>query len=475
MKPNIVFIQVESLDGRALGCMGEPGAYTPNIDRLAQNGVVFEHAYCNSPQCCPSRSSMWSGRYVWQLGAWNNYRGLPRNERTFVDDLEETGYQCATLGRTDHRSGNHSTAARMSAWVRSAPDVIFRSSGPGHGINDKGKRQRAQDWRWLDEARLWLRNERVRNKPFFMHLGLINTHPGAGYRTSRYWLEHIDPQKVLMPPLEKPETHPAMRRMIEAKGCNRDFTRDFIFTCRRHYLAMVAEIDGIVGELVDDLEAAGELDNTALIFTSDHGDMRMEHGQWLKNCFYEGSARVPLIVVGPGIKKGRRVKHPVSLIDIYPTLMELAGAVGRDDLAGHSLVPAAHGKRSAHPGVVMSEYHSNFQQTGSFMLRKGRWKYIKYIGLRPQLFDVEADPQEIHDVYEEAPDLAAELDGELERIVDCEAVDSAAKATDLAEFDTWKLRFSRDDYLRAMSDVATVWNKDIEKRFAGWAENQGQQ
>ncbi|MFW6151606.1 MAG: sulfatase/phosphatase domain-containing protein, partial [Verrucomicrobiota bacterium] len=214
---------------------------------------------------------------------------------------------------------------------------------------------------------------------------------------------------------------------------------------------------------------------TALIFTSDHGDMRMEHGQWLKNCFYEGSARVPLIVAGPGIKKGNRVKQPVSLIDIYPTLMDLAGAVGRDDLSGYSLVPAAHGKRSAHPGVVMSEYHSNFQQTGSFMLRKDDWKYIRYIGYRSQLFNVKADPEEIHDLIDEEPDVAAELDRELENIVDCEAVDAAAKATDAAEFATWKLRFSGDDYLRGMASVATVWNKDIEKRFAGWVENQGQE
>lgn len=470
VKPNIVFVQIESLDGRALGYMGEPGAYTPNLDRLAKRGAVFEQAYCNSPQCVPSRSSMWSGRYVWQVGAWNNYRGLPKNEQTFVDDLEDAGYQCAVLGRTDHHSGSHSVSARMSAWVRSAPDGVFRSPGPKHTLKERGRRQREHDWESLDRAREWLENEREQGSPFFMHLGLMNTHPGGGYRTSQYWLENIEADKVSMPPREAPETHPAMQRMIETKGCDREFSEDFVFTCRRHYLAMIAETDGIVGELVEELETRGELDNTVIIFTADHGDMRMEHGQWLKNCLYEGSARVPMIIAGPGVSKNHRVKQPVSLIDVYPTLMDLAGAEGRDDLTGHSLVPAAHGRKSGHPGIVLSEYHSNFQQTGSFMLRRGPWKYIKYIGYRPQLFNVETDPDEIHDLVEEEPGVVAELDGELENIVDTEAVDAAAKATDAAEFATWKLRFAGDDYLKGMSKVATVWNKDIEKRFKEWAE-----
>ena len=129
MKPNIVFIQAESLDGRALGYMQEPGAHTPNIDRLAQNGTVFENAYCNSPQCVPSRSSMWSGRYVHQAAAYNNFRGLPNNERTFVHDLEKAGYTCSIQGRTDHRIGFHNLKGRLATWARTIPDP----DGDGNG------------------------------------------------------------------------------------------------------------------------------------------------------------------------------------------------------------------------------------------------------------------------------------------------------------------------------------------------------
>ena len=471
MKRNILFVQAESLDGRALGCMGEPGAHTPNLDRLAERGAVFDQAYCNSPQCCPSRSSMWSGRHVWQVGAWNNYRGLPGTERTFVQDLERADYQCPVVGRTDHRSGSHSVRARMSAWVRSAPDPLFCNRGPKHSLNDQGHRQRPSDWEWLDQARAWLTETRDTDRPFFLHLGLINTHPGAGYKTSRYWLEKIDPERVSMPP-EVAETHPVMRRMLVTKGCDREFDRDFVHTCRRHYLAMIAEVDGIIGELLDTLEECGLTDDTVVIFTADHGDMRLEHGQYLKNALYEGSARVPLIMAGPGVQSGRRVPRPVSLVDIYPTLLDVAETEGREDLAGHSLMPLAAGTDAGHPGVVFSEYHSNFQQTGSFMLRKGPWKYLTHAGYRPQLFNLDDDPDELDDRAEEVPDLASQLDAELNQIADCRAIDAAAKATDAAEFATWRLSFPGDGHLEQMRKLATRWDDEIAVRFAAWADAQ---
>ena len=472
MRPNIVFVQPESLDGRALCCMGEPGAYTPNLDRLAEHGTVFDQAYCNSPQCCPSRSSMWSGQYTWEVGAWNNYRGLPYSERTYLNDLSAAGYQCAVHGRTDHRSGRHSVTARMSAWVRSAPDALFCNDGPKHSLNSEGRRQRQIDWRALDGAREWLLNERDGGRPFFLHLGLHNTHPGAGYNTSEYWRDKIDPDRATMP-TEVTETHPVMHRLLQTKGCDREFSREFVRTCRRHYLAMVAEVDGIVGELLDALQECGELENTVFVFTSDHGDMRLEHCQYLKNTLYEGSARVPLLMAGPGIEEGHRVARPVSLVDIYPSFMDWSGAEGREDLSGHSLAPLAAGQDSDHPGVVFSEYHSNFQQTGSFMLRKGPWKYIKHIGYRPQLFNLEEDPGELQDRARDSREVCERLDAAMNDIVDPEAADAAAKATDAAEFATWRLRHPGDTYLETMSKLVDRWDEEIEARFAQWAEPHG--
>lgn len=469
MKPNIVLVQAESLDGRALACMGESGAYTPNIDRLAARGAVFDSAYCNSPQCCPSRASMWSGRYVWQVGAWNNYRGLPRNERTFVDDLTESGYECGVLGRTDHRSGSHSEMARMSAWVRTAPDALYCNSGPRHSLNQRGRRQREGDWNYLDEAKQWLETGRDQNAPFFLHLGLGNTHPGGGYNTSEYWLEKIDPAQVTMP-AECEETHPVMRRMLETKGCDRDFDPEFVHTCRRHYLAMVAEVDGIVGDLMETLEACGELENTLVLFTADHGDMRLEHNQYLKNALYEGSARVPLVVAGPGVGCGVREPRAVSLVDLYPTFLDWAGVEPPARLSGHSVADLAAGADSAHPGVAFSEYHSNFQQTGSFMLRSGAWKYIRHVGYAPQLFNLEEDPDEVADRSVIDPETRDRMHGELESILDCAAADAAAKAVDAAEFATWRLNFPGESYLAAVAERVQNWGPAIAHRFAEWVE-----
>ena len=234
---------------------------------------------------------------------------------------------------------------------------------------------------------------------------------------------------------------------------------------------MVAEVDAIVGELLETLKALGLYDSTTIIFTADHGDMRLEHGQYLKNTQYEGSARVPLIMAGPTTQAGRRVPQSVSLIDLYPTFMDLAETEGRDDLGGHSLAPLAAGEESTHPGIVLSEYHSNFQQTGSFMLRMNEWKYIVYVGYEPQLFNLERDPAEAQDLAAEEPALVQEFDAKLRQMINYEAVDAAAKALDAAELASWRLQYEGDSYLEAMGALANRWDEGIAARFAVWFED----
>ena len=116
-RPNILFISSDSMDGRVLGCMGHPAAHTPHMDRLASRGVLFTQAYCNSPQCCPSRASMWSGRYVHQVEAWNNFKGLEEGDCTFQDRLEAGGCRTQIVGKTDYSSGHHTLGARLTAWA----------------------------------------------------------------------------------------------------------------------------------------------------------------------------------------------------------------------------------------------------------------------------------------------------------------------------------------------------------------------
>jgi arylsulfatase K len=121
-RPNILFIHVDSMDGDAMGCMGHPAmsCATPNLDRLAGQGVLFSNAYCNSPMCCPSRASMLSGLYTHHCEAWNNYKGLAESAPTLFDRLAAGGYRSKILGKTDYLSGQHTIRARVSPWTRSA-------------------------------------------------------------------------------------------------------------------------------------------------------------------------------------------------------------------------------------------------------------------------------------------------------------------------------------------------------------------
>jgi arylsulfatase A-like enzyme len=231
---------------------------------------------------------------------------------------------------------------------------------------------------------------------------------------------------------------------------------------------MVGEVDAMVGEIVEALETTGLADSTWVINTSDHGEMNLEHGQYLKNSLYESSVRVPLIINGPGAQAGRRIEQPVSLVDIFPTLMDMADAPKPDWLEGESLMPGLLGGPSRHPDWVISEYHSNFQNTGSFMLRTGRWKYIVYPGYESQLFDLEEDPDETHNLAPIMPDLVGSLDEKLREIVDYEEVDARAKAYDRRNFTEWRQAASEEEYNQRMRHAIRGYGEEHEAKVQAW-------
>ena len=191
-----------------------------------------------------------------------------------------------------------------------------------------------------------------------------------------------------------------------------NFTEAEILMVRKTYYAMCAETDYLLGQVYNLAQATGHLKNTYTIFVSDHGEMNMEHRQVWKNSLYEPSARVPLIISGPGVAQGKVVSDTlVSLLDIYPTLVDMVGGSPPAYLDGHSLMPllnpshprsvGASADAAARPDFITAQYHSNMGNTGSFMIRQGDWKYIVYgtalkafAGYKPQLFNVATDPDE---------------------------------------------------------------------------------
>lgn len=186
------------------------------------------------------------------------------------------------------------------------------------------------------------------------------------------------------------------------------------------YFGMISEVDEYLGWILDKVD----LDNTLFVYTSDHGEMGGDHGLWLKNVLLENAARVPMIVAGAGLPRGKVVNTPVGHVDLIATMLELAGAPRPASLRGHSLLDGSH------PGYAYSESHSEGNCTGSFMIRKGDWKYLYFTGDDPLLFDLKSDPGEFHNLAgrNETAAVQKELHGILMSLVDPDAVTERAFA-----------------------------------------------
>ena len=440
-RQNILLIQTDSHDGRIMGCMGHPAmrGATPNLDRLAARGVLFRNAYTNNPVCCPCRASMWSGQYTNHCEGWNNYKGLEPDTPTFLTHIDDTGCRTRVVGRTDHLSGKHTVRARVAAWTRSANIMrpAYREPAP-EIIESDEECVHERDWGWAGEAATALREFAAEpGKPFFLYLGTGSPHPP--FRTSRRYLALIDEAGVTVPPEDEALLeHPVMKYRHAVMNWRHGFDDEMVKQVRRIYFAMCSELDAMMGVVLDTLDATGLTDSTTVIFTSDHGESAMEHHHWYKMSMYEPSARVPMIVAGPGLPQGQVIDDPVSLIDIFPTLMDLAGVEHPPGLDGHSLLPVTRGEPSDHPDWVLSEFHDTPMNTGLFMLRRGDWKYVAYPGYEPQLFNLAEDPDEITNLAGLRPEVVAEMDRTLREIVDYEAVDAKVKAYDRAAFREWR-------------------------------------
>jgi len=247
------------------------------------------------------------------------------------------------------------------------------------------------------------------------------------------------------------------------------FSDEMIKTVRRIYFAMISEVDAMVGRVLDAVKELGLLDSTYVIFTSDHGELAMEHRQFYKMSMYEPSVHIPLIVAGPGVRRDVEVEAPVSLVDLYPTLMDMAGLERPGGLDGHSLVPVLVGQPSDRPDWALSEFHDTTAVTGIFMLRRGDWKYIVHVGCEPQLFNLADDPAEVSNLAGLRPDVVKEMDGLLRQIVDYEAVDAKVKEYDRSSFRQWREeQRAAGTYERTMARIYSGWDHLSDDEVQPW-------
>ncbi len=445
---NLLLIMADEHSRRVLGCYGHRLIRTPNLDRLARRGVRFTDAYCNSPICVPSRASFHTGRYVHQIGFWDNAMPYDGSVPTWAHRLRAAGHRVEAIGKLHFRStadDNGFVREHMPLHVVGAvgdPIGLLRDPPPrraaalrlaadaGCGDSD----YQAYDARIVAAAESWLR-ERAQvpdGKPWVLFVSLVCPHFPLIARPEWYNLYPQDqvPWPEMYERTERP-THPFMAAMRRCQIYDEGF--DDPRKVRRAiaaYYGLVSFVDHNVGRLIAAVEDCRLGDATRILYTSDHGDNLGARGLWGKSNMYEESAGVPMIFAGPGVPQGVACREPVSLLDCFPTIIANAGLMpdaADRCLPGAPLLDIVAG--SAPVRTVMSEYHAAGAACGCFMIRRGKFKFVYYVGMPPQLFDLEADPGERRDLAQHSgyAGFVADCEERLRTVVDPEAADARAR------------------------------------------------
>jgi len=490
---NIIQFHAESWDGRMLGCQGIHPAMpkgTPNIDRLATEGTFFRNAYCTNPICCPSRANMLAGAYTHNCESWSNFKGLESGMWTYHQGLRQS-HDVLLLGKhMDHLSGGHSVMNRVADFLEplnvQCHPVMNADTAQEYSVDSGNEREyHKRDWKSANEAIEFIRSRQPGDRPFFISLnpGLVH----AAFRTNQFWLDHIPEERVDAPPVDESK-HPADEYQKTAKGWRHGLDRETVRTIRRIYFAMCAEADAIFGDIMSALEESGFTDETVVIFSGDHGELALEHQQYYKMSLFEGSVRVPLILKGPEIQPGQRLETPVSLVDMAPTICDLASIEKRNCFDGESLLPLARGDAAESRGWALASYSGVTSNTMSWMLRKGDFKLIVHEGYPSRLFNLRNDPGELDDLIEResatAAELLAILDGEVDRKATLE-VWREWRRHNFAQFqrqakrglycdNSYSLKDNpSSDYRDIVDNAFTGWTEEDEARVAGWLGSDG--
>jgi len=445
---NLLVLMSDEHNPRALGAAGHALAQTPNLDRLAVRGTRYTSAYTTSPICVPARAGFATGKYNFQIGYWDNADAYDGAVPSWHHLLRARGHRVVSIGKLHFRGlpgddhgfsaellpmhvvdgiGDVKGLVRRDIPRRNGYDKLARLAGPGESPYTRYDREIAA------RAQAWLREEapRDRDRPWALFVSFVCPHfpliaPQAFY--DLYPHERISLPKQYLP-AERPD-HPYLRDYDACVAYDLGFGGDHAKVRRAiaAYLGLVSFMDDNVGKVLLALEEAGFTGDTRVVYTSDHGDNAGARGLWGKSTMYEESAGVPLILAGPGIAASARCATPTSHVDLFPFFLEGAGVpVPQEGYLGISPLALTAGKQAGR--AVLSEYHAIGSTGGVTMLRKGRWKYVHCVRYRPQLFDLESDPEELVDLAGDPAHRArlSELEAELRRFCNPEEVDARAR------------------------------------------------
>ena len=467
---NILFIMCDQFRADYLGCAGHPTIKTPNIDKLAARGVRFSRTYCQSPICGPSRASIYTGRYMSSHGVGSNFTPLRVGEKNIGHHLDPLGVNTVLVGKShifadregmarlgvDPESdiGKHHAQGGFSPHERDDgihPDTMVRPGVPyNEYLKKKGYDDDANPWHWTANAvdtdqgvrsgyfnDIVDRPARVSDedsetpymtrramefldaddgeRPWMLHLSYIKPH--WPYVAPAPYHEMYGPEDVV-PAVksegERADPNPLAKFFMDrvaGKTFSREDAREKII---RAYMALITQVDDQLGLLFDFMDKRGLLENTMIVFTSDHGDYLGDHWMGDKDYFHDPSVKIPLIIADPSPEadgtRGTTDASLVEAIDLIPTFVDSFGGVPEDHvLEGRSLMPKLRGEDVAWRDQAISEYDYSCQvfqpETGrsprdcrSYMVVTEDWKYIHAPGYAPVLFDLKNDPDEFIDL-----------------------------------------------------------------------------
>ena len=430
------------------GCYGHRMVQTPNIDRLAKNGTRFTNAYTNCPICVPARASLATGRYVHEIGNWDNGAAYDGGERSWHHELRDQGFRVDSIGKLHFgRVGeDHGFTKEIDPLqvVDGVGDILgcLRDDPPQRhkrgGIEEAGPGDSTYiryDASNAEHACRWIAAHAGDSKPWVLFVGFVLPHPP--YIAPPDLFDYYPIEDIELPPqweYEEWPDHPALDRFRWMFDYQEPFSEENVRRLQAAYYGACTHLDLQVGRVIDAVEECGISRSTRIVYTSDHGDSLGARGLFGKFTMYDESASVPLILTGPDVPSGVSRSTPVSLVDIFPTLLESVGATPDDRVKrpGDSLWRIAD--ESDRDRIVFSEYHAVGSRRGIFMVRDARYKLVYYVDETPQLFDLLADPGELVDrsADSELGDVRSRLEGELRRIVDPETVDAKARSDQAA-------------------------------------------
>ena len=447
--PNIILIITDQQRRDTIHALGAPWMKTPHMDRLAAEGVAFTHCFTTSPVCVGARASLFTGCFPHMLNVYHNFDPW---EPTWVRSLADAGYHCASIGKMhinpyDAKGGFHQrfmvenkdralfledpSRAIYDEWDKAILNrgLVKPSRFTRHAQDPEGFKNALGAFAWdlpedlhsdnfIGNNALWWLEQRKATNPLFLEIGFCGPHPP--YDPVQRYLDMYRDVDIPVPDVteEDVRNQPAALHKLRATMENGNFdsvawrcdaSKSDLLRLRRHYAANVTMIDDKIGQIMDVLERRGYLENSVVIFTSDHGDNLGDHGHIQKHNMYEGAVRVPLIVRASGrVPEGRAGTTSDALVhwmDIAPTVLESAGVRVPRNWESRSLWPLVENRdgAAAERDVVYSELGGDHIQSAAelmIMRRDRKWKLVFYLGQTyGELYDLENDAGEMRNLW----------------------------------------------------------------------------